>query len=169
MGVGCSFSSLLSEFRPRAWSRLYAMSASANQMLVRRAIDAIWNRGDLDVADELFTADYVDHGGLIVDIVRGPEAVKFNAALFRLAFPDLHVTVDELSTDDETVVVRWTARSRPTEDPESDPVTANQQLLTGTTRSRLADGMITESWTEWDRARVLYALGLAQGVCRCPF
>ena len=37
----------------------------ANQMLVRRAIDAIWNRGDLDVADALFAPDYINHGGLI--------------------------------------------------------------------------------------------------------
>ena len=37
------------------------MSASANERLVRRAIEAIWNRGDLDVADELFAASYVNH------------------------------------------------------------------------------------------------------------
>ena len=122
-------------------------------MGVRRAIDAIWNRGDLHVADELFAADYVNHGGLITDLVRGPEAIKISAAFFRLAFPGLHVTVDELSTDDDnTVVLRWTGRVRSAGDPEGESVTANQQLLTGVTRSRLAGGKITESWTEWDRA-----------------
>jgi predicted ester cyclase len=129
-------------------------------MLVRRAIDAIWNRGDLDVADEVFATDYLNHNGLITDLVRGPEAVKICAALFRLAFPDLHVTVEQLNTDDETVVVRWTARTRPTEGLEGDSVSASHQLLSGITSSRFAGGKIVESWTEWDRTRVLSALDL---------
>lgn len=142
------------------------MSASGNQMLVRRAIAAIWNRGDLDVADELFTSDYVNHHGLVVDLVRGPEAVKVSAALFRLAFPHLHVTVEELSTEGDTVVVRWTAWTGSTEGPKGDSLHANQQLLTGITRSRFAGGKITESWTEWDRAWVLHALILDQAAYR---
>ena len=70
-----------------------AMSASASEMLVRRAIEAIWNRGDLDIADELFAAGYVNHDGVIADLVLGPEAIKISAALHRLAFPDLHVAI----------------------------------------------------------------------------
>ena len=135
------------------------MSALANQMAVLRAIDAIWNRGDLDVADELFTADYVNHGGLIADVVDGPEAIKFSAAFFRLAFPALHVTVEEVSTGDNTVVVRWTADTGSTDEIEGASVAANHQPLTGTTRSRLVRGKIIESWTEWDRRRMLDALG----------
>jgi hypothetical protein len=46
---------------------------------VRWAIEAIWNRGDLDVADELFAADYVNHYGLIADLVFGPEPVLTSA------------------------------------------------------------------------------------------
>ena len=47
--------------------------------LVRRAVEAIWNRGELDQADGLVAADYINHGGLIPDVVRGPEAVKLCA------------------------------------------------------------------------------------------
>jgi len=52
--------------------------------LVRQAVEAIWNRGELDAADALFAPDYVNHGGLIPDLVRGPEAVKLSAALVLL-------------------------------------------------------------------------------------
>ena len=89
------------------------MSVSANEALVRRAIEAIWNRGDLDAADELFAADYVNHHGLIADLVLGPEAIKISAALYRVAFPGLHVSVEEISTVEDTVVLRWTARTAP--------------------------------------------------------
>jgi hypothetical protein len=137
------------------------MSASANEALVCRAIEAIWNRGDLDVADELFAADYVNHDGVIAALVLGPEAIKISAALHRLAFPDLHVTIEESSTHDDIVVLHWTARRRSTDDPEGGVFAMNRQLLTGITRTRLTGGKIVESWTEWDRARALQDLGLA--------
>ena len=79
--------------------------ASANETLVRRAIEAIWNRGDLDVADELFAPGFVNHNGLITDLVFGPEAIKISAAFYRLAFPDLHVTVEALTIKEDTVVL----------------------------------------------------------------
>jgi hypothetical protein len=119
-----------------------------NAALVRRAVEAIWNRCELDVADELFAADYVNHDGLIPDLVRGPEAIKVSVALYRRAFPDLHIAVDELTTDREIVVLRWTARRQ------------DQRLLTGTTRTRVSNGKIGESWTEWNRAPWLRELGI---------
>ncbi len=74
------------------------MPAKTNEVLIRRVIDAIWNRCELDVADELFASDYVNHDGLVPDVVRGPEAIKISVVLYRLAFPDLHIDVEELST-----------------------------------------------------------------------
>ena len=59
------------------------MSATQNMEVVRRAVEAIWNRGELDVADVLFASDYVNHHGLILDLVH------------RTAFPDAHITVEE--------------------------------------------------------------------------
>jgi len=44
------------------------MNSESNEARVRRAIEAIWNRGDLDVADELFAPDYVNHDGVISDL-----------------------------------------------------------------------------------------------------
>jgi hypothetical protein len=135
-----------------------AMSASAHEALVRRAIEVIWNRGDLDAADELFAAGYVNHYGLIADLVLGPEAIKVSAALYRVAFPGLHVSVEEISTIEDTVVLRWTARTAPGGMGRTDASQAKS--LSGVTRSRFAGGKIVESWTEWDRIGVLRELGV---------
>jgi len=43
-----------------------------NAELVRRAVEEIWNQGDLTLADVLFAPSYVNHGGLIPDLVCGP-------------------------------------------------------------------------------------------------
>src|SRR4029077_11327148 len=110
---------LPSEPRSRAAAKS-AMSASANETLVRRAIEAIWNRGDLDVADELFAPGFVNHNGLITDLVLGPEAIKISAAFHRLAFPDLHVTVETVTIKEDTIVLCWTARRSSPDDPEDD-------------------------------------------------
>jgi hypothetical protein len=135
------------------------MSTSANETLVRRAIEAIWNRGDLDAADELFAPVYVNHYGLIADLVVGPEAIKISAAMYRVAFPGLHVTVEEISTVDDIVLLRWTATTAP-DGLGNDAVSSTPKSLTGITRSRIAAGKIIESWTEWDRIGVLRELGV---------
>lgn len=126
------------------------MSDGDNAATVRRAIEAIWNRCEIDVADELFNPDYVNHYGLIPDLLHGPEAVKFSVAFYRRAFPDLHISIEQLSTEGETVVVHWTAWRRSADSPDGSPPASDQRLLTGITRSRLAEGKVSESWTEWD-------------------
>jgi hypothetical protein len=126
------------------------MSASANEALVRSVIDEIWNKGDLDAADALFGPDYVNHDCQIADLLVGPETVKLTVAFYRLAVPDLHVSVQFLSASRDTVVVCWSASRGPPG--LGDAVTTYRHLLTGITSSRLAGGRIVETWTEWDRS-----------------
>jgi predicted ester cyclase len=130
-----------------------------NEALVRRAIEAIWNRDELGVADDLFSHDYVNHDGLIPDLVRGPEAIKVSVALYRIAFPGFYITVEELSTDGEAVVIHWTARRKTPGSADGADI-ADQTLLTGITRSRLSAGKVVATWTEWDQAQVLRNLGV---------
>jgi predicted SnoaL-like aldol condensation-catalyzing enzyme len=125
-----------------------------NEALVRRAIEAIWNRGELVVADELFGPDYIKHDGLIPDLVLGPEAIKISVAMYRIAFPDLHISVEEISTDGEIVVTHWTAR-RDTPHPATGGRMSDQTLLTGVTLCLVSGGKIVESWMQWDGTQTL--------------
>ena len=86
--------------------------------VVRRAVEEIWNRGDLGLADVLFAPAYVNHGGLIPDLVRGPEAIKASVALYRTAFPGFHITVEALTAAGEMVDLEWAARAAPVENPK---------------------------------------------------
>ena len=117
--------------------------------LVRRAVEAIWNRGDLAVADILFASDYVNHNGLITDLVRGPEAIKISVALYRTAFPDLQISIGALTVEKDTVLLRWAARSH-----------MQPGTLTGLLVCRVADDQIAESWVQWDQAGALEWIGL---------
>ena len=110
-----------------------------------RTIEAICNRGDFPAADALFAPDYVNHGGLIPDLVRGPETVKVAVALYRAAFPDFTVTVVPLRARGATVLLRWAAGHRS----RAGGLESTAAGVTGITRGRLVDGRIAESWTRW--------------------
>src|ERR1700682_4601072 len=126
-----------------------------NAALVQRVLDEIWNAGNLELADELFAPTYVNHGGLIPDLVKGPEGIKFSVAFYRAAFPALHVAVDDLSVDKDAVTLCWTARGQTSID-------ATAVTLVGVTRSLVVDGQILESWTRWDAGLALARLGVVQ-------
>ena len=136
------------------------MSASTHEALVRQAIETIWNRGDLDAADELFAPGYVNHYGLIADLVLGPEAIKVSAALYRVAFPGLHVTRGGDQHGRRHGRAPMDCQNWPRHDWLAALVASKPKSLTGITRSRFAGGKIVESWTEWVGFGVLRELGI---------
>lgn len=139
------------------------MAGEQNAVVVRRVIDEIWNGADLALADVLFAPGYVNHEGVIPDAVRGPEAIKISVALYRTAFPHLHVTVEDLVAHGETVALRWTARGTPPPPPTGRTRAAAgdwERALTGITLSHLCGGQIVESWTSWDVLGALRRLGV---------
>jgi hypothetical protein len=120
---------------------------SDTRVLVERVIEEIWNQGDLDVADALFTSNYVNHGGLITDLVLGPEAIKVSVAILRTAFPGLYIVADDVAEEDTAVVVYWSAYRRP---PLTNGRLKKTGRLRGVTRCRIERNQIAESWTVWD-------------------
>lgn len=129
-----------------------------NDAILRRVIENIWNRGDLDMADQLFAPSYVNHGGLIPDLIRGPEAMKITVALFRTAFPTLRVTIDRLTANGDSVEVLWAAGRTPDHLAAMGERDSRSDQLRGTTLSTLFGGKIMESWTDWDHMNALRRL-----------
>lgn len=136
------------------------MTVASNSAVVRLAIDEVCNRGLLDLADTLFTATYLNHGGLIPDLVHGPEAIKLGVALYRVAFPDFHLVVNDLVTDGDLVMLHWTAYSARSGRQANVEWAGPPGQMTGTTQFRLTSGQIAESWTRWDREAALVNLGV---------
>lgn len=133
------------------------MAAEQNRRLVRRVIEKIWNGGNLDLADRLFAPGYVNHGGLIPDLVHGPEAIKVSVVLYRKAFPRFHLAVLDLLAQDETVALRWAAHRTPGQVASNGGPDDGVGTLFGMTFGRVADGQIAESWTCWEQGSALGA------------
>ena len=64
-----------------------------HEATVRRLFDEIINAGNIDLADELFAPDYVDHGPM--GEMRGIEAFKQLVQMWRAAVPDVRCTVED--------------------------------------------------------------------------
>ena len=123
------------------------VTAADNARLVRQVIEEIWNGGDLELADQVFAPDYVNHGGLIPDLVRGPEAIKLSVALYRLAFPAFRVAVVDVLAQGQMVALRWAAHTTAGHDGGSDAPDRDSDTQRGMTFGRVSDGQIMESWT----------------------
>ena len=78
-----------------------------NKAIVKRIIKDIWNGGNLDLADQLIAPDYVDRvsGG---DTPVGPEGFKDAVNGVRDAFPDFVITINDMISEDDKVVLVWT-------------------------------------------------------------
>jgi predicted ester cyclase len=85
--------------------------SEVNKDLVRRHFEEIWNRKDLAVADELMAQDYLERavapfGQAEPGRVNGPAAIRQTAEWLLAQFPDLHMTIEAIVAEGDTVAVR---------------------------------------------------------------
>ena len=135
------------------------MSAEANRALIQRFYDEGWNENKLDVYDELVTEDFLDHQAL-PGLEPGREGFKMLNVMFRSAFPDVWVTVDEIVAEDDKVACRWTSTGTHKGDLFGIPPTGKSAEWTEMGILRIADGKIVESWYDVDMAGLMQQLGV---------
>jgi hypothetical protein len=73
------------------------MNPDQNQALIRRAVEEVWNRGDLGVVPEVYADNFVSHQHShpnTGDVGGVPSLVAFLRE-FRQAFPDFHDTIED--------------------------------------------------------------------------
>jgi len=136
------------------------MSVEKNKALIRRFDEEFRNRGDLAVADELLAPDCVLHAGLGGDI-HGPEGAKQDIVMVRSAFPDLHMTIDDMVAEGDKVASRWTLRGTHRGEFTGITPTGKQVTLWGISIDRIVGGKIVETWIRYDTLGLMQQLGVA--------
>jgi steroid delta-isomerase-like uncharacterized protein len=134
--------------------------AQQNAMLLRRAVEEIWNGGNYAVVDELIAGDYLGHASTSADETHGREGYKRFIASLRDAFPDIRFTIEDQIAAGDKVVTRWSARATHTGEFRGIPPTGKQGRVTGITIDRVADGKVVECWTNADDLGLLQQLGV---------
>ena len=135
------------------------MSAEENKTVVRRVIEEMFNKGNLDAADELVAPDFVDHDPAMPEEVRGPEGFKEFTAAYRAAFPDLHVEIEEQIAEGDLVATRWTAIGTHDGDLMGIAPTGNRVTQPGMDISRVSDGKVAETWEGYNSMVMMQQIG----------
>jgi predicted ester cyclase len=135
------------------------VSTERNKQLVLRWREEIYDKGNLNIVDELHAPDYVGHYAGIPGPIRGREALKQLFAAYLAAF-DIHVTPEFLIAEGDMVVVHDTGRIKHTGVFQGIPPTGKEVTSTDTDIYRIADGKIAEQWFEADLTGTMHQLGV---------
>ena len=124
----------------------------------RRFFEEILSRGDFELVDELFTADYNAHTP--IGVFEGLKGAKQFASGLREAFPDLDVEVKEQVAEGDKVATLWRARGTHQGNFGGIPATGQSMEINGITMFRVADGKVLESWGFADMMSLMKQLGV---------
>ncbi|TES90568.1 MAG: ester cyclase [Desulfobacteraceae bacterium] len=135
------------------------MSLEENKITVCRFYDEVFNKGNLDVVDDIFSPDYVI-GGLPPGKSPSREGLKQTALMYRNAFPDLHVTIHDTIAEEGKIAVRLVVTGTHKGLFYSIEPTNKQVEIKGITIYRFKDGKIVEGWAIRDELGTFQQLGV---------
>jgi predicted ester cyclase len=125
---------------------------------LHRMFDEIINLGKLDVADELFGADFVDHGPM--GDIQGRDAFKALVAQWRAAVPDVKCTVQNVLSDGDFAAWLVHTTGTHTGDQLGFPATGKSFETVSANVGRFKDGVAAEHWSEQGMMPMLIQLGV---------
>jgi len=132
----------------------------ANKALVRRLYEEGFNKGNLDVVDEVVAPDVVTHDPIILDAPTGPDSIRGGIEMIRKAFPDFHVDVLDLVAEDDKVASFVLMSGTNTGDYRRGGATNRKGTMRAFMLWRVAGGRLAESWGMADRFQFLQQLGI---------
>ena len=135
------------------------MSVEQNKALVHRLMEEVFNGGNVSLVDELVAPDFVEHEELPPGITPGREAIKQLPAIFRSAFPDFKVTIDDLIAEGDKVVVRTTWSGTHKGEFMGLAATGKGVSFGVIDIIRIAGGKFVEHWGQMDNAGLMQQLG----------
>lgn len=139
------------------------MSVEQKKSVVREFFAEVWNKGNLDHIDELYTDDF-RLNALWQNTALGGDGTADKAVIGRwlAGFPDMHVTVEQQVAEGDFVVSRHVATGTHAQPFMGIPGTGERGSTTGITITRVTDDVkVAEVWTCWDAVGMLMQLGVS--------
>lgn len=142
-----------------AGSLLAASLQEQNKAIAKRAFDEILSQGHLELAEQLYAKDFINHG-----LNRDATLQEDQAALkgWHQAFSDIAILPDKLIAEGDLVAIHWVARGTNTGTGNGLPATGKKAEIAGITIWRIVDGKIKEEWSAFDQLSMMKQLGLLQ-------
>jgi steroid delta-isomerase-like uncharacterized protein len=135
------------------------MSTEENKLIMRRIYEETWNKGNLAFVDQNFAPSYIVHDP-IQGVTNDREGMKQRVTMMRTAFPDMHITIEDIITEGDKLVQRWVAQGTHKGELMGIAPTGKQVTITGINISRIVGGKLVEDWTEADMLGMMQQLGV---------
>jgi steroid delta-isomerase-like uncharacterized protein len=136
------------------------MSVAENKAIARRHFEELWSKGDLSVADEIYSTDAVGRCGTNPDQVGYPECEKDLVRQDREAFPDGLAAIEDVIGEGDMVLTRWRFTGTNTGPLYGNPPTGRTVSVAGMHLHRIVDGRIVAVWAHPDSLSFMSQLGL---------
>lgn len=121
------------------------MAEAENKDLVRRYLEDVWGKGDIDGSAAYLTPDYRRHVGAgLTPLDSAGQQQRLNG--FRSAFPDVSLQIEDMLAEDDLVSFRFTLRGTHEGAFQGIEPTGVKVKVSGLDMVRIEDGLLAEHW-----------------------
>ena len=123
----------------------------------------IWNNGNMALVEDVFAPEIIARTSTFPEDIVGLEGIKNWVKFARTAFPDMHMTFDEIIVKGDKIVARFTVtgtNTGPMSMPFGElPPTGKKVRFTGIGIDRVQNGKITEEIVVYNVLDMMLQLG----------
>src|SRR5262245_30801922 len=130
-----------------------------NKAVIRRFYDEVLNKGNLALADEMLSDDFVDRSP-VPGQASDREGFKQVIAMFHAAFPDVRLRIEDLVMEGDRGVVRDTFTGTQRGELMGIPATDKRVEFGSIHIGRFVGGKVAEHWVVWDTLGMMQQLGV---------
>jgi steroid delta-isomerase-like uncharacterized protein len=134
------------------------MTSEEHKKIVRRIFEEAFNKGNLEVIDDVFSPNYIAHG-LLPDLPEGREGIKQTFRIFRTGFPDFNVKVEDTIVEGDKVVARLSGKGTHQGAFMGVPATGKEGSLSAIVIYHFSGDKIDEGWVQRDGLGLMKQLG----------
>lgn len=134
------------------------MSSEQKKVTGRHLLEEAWNRGHLELLDEVYDPDYVLHDS--TSSIHGVEGMKQYNSRCRAAFADVSFAIEDQIAEGNLVVTRFTCRGTHLGNLAGIAPTGKQIMVSGMILNRFVNGRVVEGWINFDPFGMMQQLGV---------
>ena len=135
------------------------MSTEDNKAASRRFYEEVINQKQLAVVDEVVGSNYLSHD-FPPGLPPGREGLKIFISVFHAAFPDGHLTIDQMIAEGDTVATRLTFHGTHTGEFQGIAPTGKRVTFPALDMARFENGKLVEHWGGPNQMSLLQQLGV---------
>ena len=136
------------------------MSVEQNKAQFRRFVEEVFNKGNVSTIDELLAPNFVEREVLPPGTPGGREGVKQLTMMFRTAFPDFNVSLDDMIAEGDKIVVRTTWNGTQKGEFMGIPPSGKRVSFDVIDIIRISEGKGVEHWGVMDSSAMMQQLGV---------